>query len=356
MKYAAAIAQAGKVTASQSQIRASLSIMYMMNWAVPCFVMVTGALLLDSGHKIGYKKIFTKYLPKILAAIVIFSVIFEFISVWLRGGQLSAGTILTGLENALHGDSWIHMWYLYMVAAVYLMLPIYRRITESASKRDILYMLVLFAVFLMVGDFLTSGVSYTALLKNYSQYTTAELVSEIADINSPTFYIFEQKVWVLYLFLGYAVHKEIVRIKPAISVILVIVGESATAAANMLYYRLDSSSLASTVCGVLCTSNSSPLYLLTSLGMFTLLRSVCGGETEDKHKRGVRAIEVFDKRTFGIYLLHLVPITILLPKMFFNPYAYGGVFGVVLFALAVTAVTFIAVYIIGKIPLVKKLL
>ena len=47
-----------------------------MLWAVPCFVMVSGALLLDPERRITIKDIFARYIKRALIALMVFSLIF----------------------------------------------------------------------------------------------------------------------------------------------------------------------------------------------------------------------------------------------------------------------------------------
>jgi len=42
----------------------TMGVVYCMMWAVPSFLMVTGALLLDPEREISLKKIYTRYLPR----------------------------------------------------------------------------------------------------------------------------------------------------------------------------------------------------------------------------------------------------------------------------------------------------
>lgn len=60
-----------------AQRMVSMIVRNCMLWAVPCFVMVTGALLLDPSHPVSISHIFKRYIPRILAALLIFSLIFE---------------------------------------------------------------------------------------------------------------------------------------------------------------------------------------------------------------------------------------------------------------------------------------
>ena len=73
-----------------------------MFWAVPCFVMVTGALLLDPSRDVTWRKILGRYLPRVLTALVFFTllfVLFDFI-IFLTGliiGLLPFNRIRQGL-------------------------------------------------------------------------------------------------------------------------------------------------------------------------------------------------------------------------------------------------------------------
>ena len=56
---------------------ASYAVRNAMYFAVPCFVMVTGALLLDPMREIGFSKLFGRYVKRILLALVIFTGLFD---------------------------------------------------------------------------------------------------------------------------------------------------------------------------------------------------------------------------------------------------------------------------------------
>lgn len=339
-----ALSENGGVTLSSFQTTASVIIQYIMNWAVPCFVMVTGALLLDNDKEITYKKLFTKYILKIILVILIFSVIFQLIDTILSNQLIDLQTIVAGIKNALFNRSWIHMWYLYMIVAVYLMLPIYRKITARANKKDIFYLLILYTIFLIIVDILNNGIKYSDILINQSNYTTSEVIGLINEVRSPTFYIFVQKVWPLYLFLGYAIHKNILNIKPLASIIMLTAGILSVVILVLLSNSINNITV-TMICNVLCSFNSSPIYLFMSLGIFSLLHNLI----ELKSEIVVKSINKIDNCSFGIYLIHLIPIKIFIAKLKFNPYNYGGLFGVLLFSLAVTFMSFLAVLVYKKV-------
>ena len=338
-KYSCSLASDGIFVINDNQMNISLIIQYVMNWAVPCFVMITGALLLDPARNITYKKIFGKYILRMIIAIVVFSVLFEFIDALLSGESITLYTFANGLKNAALNKSWVHMWYLYMVIAIYLMLPIFRKITANTNKKDMLYLIVLFGVFLIAFDIAFNGIIKSILLNQ-----SGSLSSDLQDISNPAFYIFIQKIWPLYLFLGYAVHKEFIKIKPIISIILIISGIVFISFFVLLEKTVYNETVKS-ICYVLYSFNSSPGFLLIALGVFSLFYSLRNA------KSGVlfKIIKQVDVCSFGIYLVHIIPIKVFMVKLGLDPYKYGGVFGVLWFSLAVLVISFATVWLFKRI-------
>ena len=71
---------------SQTQTIATWAVNNCMMWAVPVFVMVTGALLLDTGRTLTYRKLFGRYIARILGALVFFGVLFCVLDM-ISGGE-----------------------------------------------------------------------------------------------------------------------------------------------------------------------------------------------------------------------------------------------------------------------------
>ena len=73
--YSAALMFGGSI--SQTQNIVSMIIVNCMMWAVPCFIMVTGALLLNKARKITYRKLFGQYILRVFGALVFFGMVFR---------------------------------------------------------------------------------------------------------------------------------------------------------------------------------------------------------------------------------------------------------------------------------------
>ena len=107
----------------------------LVRWSVPVFAMVSGAVFLDPGKRITGRAIFKKYLPRIVLAFIFWSALYAAIDC---GGSLRAF-----VTRFLCGH--YHLWFLYMLAGLYLLVPVLRRITRE--PRLTWYFLALSAVF-----------------------------------------------------------------------------------------------------------------------------------------------------------------------------------------------------------------
>lgn len=121
-----------------------------MRWAVPVFVMISGALFLDPKKEQPIKKLYSKNVLRIVTIILFwglvyallhkpptdltFSSLYDFFKVWVLGHY--------------------HMWFLYMIAGLYILVPILRCIT--ASEQSTAYFLAVAFIVNSIIPFLTS--------------------------------------------------------------------------------------------------------------------------------------------------------------------------------------------------------
>ena len=308
---------------TSGQMSAMLTVRNLMSWAVPCFVMVTGALLLDKGREIGYKKLFTKYILRMAAALVIFSLLFCCFDALFGTKDFSFANVKDSFEKALFGGGWKHMWYLYLMIALYLTMPAYKLITKSAKPADIRYLLALYAMFLCV-------------------LPTLEVIIE----KKAALYICVYSVYPLYLFAGYALHNKLIKLSGAVSLILVLAG-AGTIIALTIYTTENKSSLSS-----LLDNYSFAATAALSAGMFGLMQAGGGKQLGILDKIAVQ----LEKCSFGIYLIHMAVLKVLFVIIRFDPIANGGFAMVALVSLGVLIVSFAVVKLLKLIPAVNRII
>ena len=83
-------------------------------WAVPIFIMVSGALFLDVSKELTIKKVFSKYIFRMCLILLIFGTFYSFLEIVFTEKELKIIFIFRALFNMLQGKSWDAMWYIYM--------------------------------------------------------------------------------------------------------------------------------------------------------------------------------------------------------------------------------------------------
>lgn len=300
-------------TVNINVILTSKIIVNLLLWCVPCFVMITGALLLNPEKSISYKKIFSKYISRILFALVFCCFLFSIFDLVMHGEQFTFQFIFNSIKNIFLGTSWSHLWYLYLLLAIYLMLPIYRLITKSASNKDVKYLLCLYFIFL----------SAIYVLQVFGVYVA--------------FYIMVSSIYPFYLFFGYAYKNNIVEIKNLFAIIIFILSSICLAFVTY-YYNIGVQTLE------VLLNYSSIFVVLQSVSLFCILNNIKWKEN--------KFIKVIDQCSFGIYLLHMIFVKIILKYLCINPYDS------LIMLISVISVTFLFSFcttiILKKIPFIKS--
>lgn len=111
----------------------------MARYCVPVFLMISGYLFLDPSRNIPVKKIYTRYLPRLLAAFFFWSFLYALIT----SGFMTQRTLSNGVGiKLIHDTFWghYHMWYMYIIIPMYVITPALRAI--AADRRAMKYFLI----------------------------------------------------------------------------------------------------------------------------------------------------------------------------------------------------------------------
>lgn len=115
-------------------------------WHVPMFFMITGALLLTRDRKLTPVDCVRKYALRVFLALVIFGIPFSIIELFFNTKTISVAMFWRAVCNVVNGESWNHLWYLYTILGMYLLLPVFKRFTDNASHRELGYVLAVLFV------------------------------------------------------------------------------------------------------------------------------------------------------------------------------------------------------------------
>lgn len=116
-------------------------------FSIPLFIMLSGAMFLDKNKDIDLKKMLSKYVLKIFLAILIFGTIFSAIELIFNYRTFSLKFIPIIIIKIISGNTWAHMWYLYLILGLYLITPILKKITSNISKQEYIYFLIILYIF-----------------------------------------------------------------------------------------------------------------------------------------------------------------------------------------------------------------
>jgi surface polysaccharide O-acyltransferase-like enzyme len=104
--------------------------------AVPIFVMLSGALLLPQAE--SYRDFFRKRIRRILIPFIAWTV---FYLLWRKYLYEPGMGFQEAVRRVANGEVHFHMWFLYLITGLYLIVPFLRIFTAHASRRDMLYFL-----------------------------------------------------------------------------------------------------------------------------------------------------------------------------------------------------------------------
>lgn len=253
----------------------------LLMWAVPFFLMITGALLLNPEKELGKERLI-KYLLRVGIALIVFTLIYQLLDSIYEPGSFDFVEVLKQWGyKLLTGRSWAPTWYLYLMIGLYLMIPFYKMITKHASMKWIAALIVVLIVF----------VSIIPLIKIKGEPLG--------------FYIPTSIIYPCYLFLGYYIFNN--KIPKWIYALLFVVGT-----AVIIFTTFTKFMELSNFKDDLSIGYENIFVIMQAVGLFGLLKDI-------KLKVG-KVAEYFDKATFGIYLIHIILIKMILKWLGFNPY------------------------------------
>jgi surface polysaccharide O-acyltransferase-like enzyme len=286
-------------------------------WHVPSFVMISGVIFLNREKEITIRNLIKKYILRILLALFIFGIPFAFMEIFFNSHyQFNFTQIGITILNVFEGKLWDHMWYLYMIAGLYMLLPLFKLFVNQASKEILEYVLVILFIF-------------TSIIPTFQNIVPFKFGIYI-PINS---------VFVFYLLFGYYIHQYDIRVNNKLLILMVLL--------YVLYISLMplNKKFISNTTIIGLYSNISPLVVLITFCIFCYLR------------QNINSNKVFDflsPQIFGMYLIHQFFLNIFFKFIKFTPDKYP----LILVIINITGMTIILSLLFSiiarKIKIIKK--
>lgn len=240
--------------------------------SVPIFVMISGYIFLN--RDINYKTLIQKHVLKMLIVFVVFLGLYYFLLPFIAGDRLN------------NSVSYKHLWFLIMMAMLYLITPILKKITEdiNVERLFLLFMFIFKIALPNLEDFFT----------DLSLFTLSSYVSRILEflgtVNIRNFFDYS-----LYYVLGHYLSKvDLNKTKRIIIYILGIVGLLIT------YYMTKIVTIHTQVIDVTYYQNFMINIFLVSIALFVLFKYNFNTKPNDD-----KLLLTLSKASFGVYLIHI---------------------------------------------------
>lgn len=258
-----------------------------------------------------------------MLALLVFGTLFALMEIVFTEKTVAARQIPQAFLRMIQNESWGHLWYLYMLAGLYLVTPVFKRFVNGASDLEIRYVLLVLLVFNLIFPLLT-------------QYTGITVGFYIPFAGTPIFY---------YL-LGYALHAKIVRIPDTASFCMIVLSIAFFVAESLIPAEID-------IAGVYFkgVSHSALCSTLIPVAVFSLALNHCA---ETVGERRARVEKLLSELSFGVYIFHALFINVIYKVLRLSP-ASMNVFLMWAIVFCVTAVSSLALtYVLRLVPFVRK--
>lgn len=286
-------------------------------WAVPVFVMISGALFLDNSKKIDIKRLYKNNILRIITALVFWSCLYAIIEFILKKENF-----VELIKNIINGH--YHLWFLYMIVGLYIIVPILRKITENQRVTE--YFLALSLIFTFIIPSLLEIPIFSDLVKirdNIGFYLTLGYSSYFVLgywLSQKKFQLKTKKIIYFFSVLGF---------------IITILGSTIISKYKMQPFGLYNEFL--------------PNVLLESIGVFIFIKNFA---LKNKFKYENKIYKL-SKYSFGIYLVHVLIIGIL-KKAGINTLMINPIISVPVIAIIVFIISLIISMVMNNIPILKK--
>jgi surface polysaccharide O-acyltransferase-like enzyme len=291
------------------------------HWCIPLFAMISGVLFLNPQKEITIERLFKKYICRILLALFVFGVPYAFAAILVDAQyHFNIRQIGTAFLYVIRGKSENHLWYLYFIVGLYLLVPLLRVFTDNAGKKKIEYILIVLFVF----------TSILPLLKNIFLFDTG-------------FHIPVNSIYVFYFLLGHYIHQYHIEIDIKILLFLLF-----SYGVYVVLISLNDTMIITALNGQLLSLESdSPIVAIVSVALFCLFHQI---------NKTNKIIEFLSPLCFGIYLIHPLILFSLYLFLGFTPERYPLII-VILGTIVITVFSSIGfIYLGKKIHVVEKYL
>lgn len=296
-------------------------------WAVPAFVMLSGMMILPHGDEISIGKLMKRRVFRMLGAYIVWSCIYSFYNVFVLKNVYAGTKLKTWLDGCFSGE--IHMWYLPMLAGMYIASPLLAVMIKKLERRWTIYWLGgLFLFSSVIPFFVKLNIRFASVIvDSVNSYMDLQFLGG----------------WTFYFVIGYYIQRHNFLRKEKIAVaVCAILSLAFTMWATVGYYLKHGEAM-----GVL--PYEYPNIVCMSVGALLFFKEIVSrSKLIVKFEKIIRNLSGL---TFGIYLIHLLMLKIWY-SFGINVQMLHPIVSIPLLAVIVFTSSGIIVWLIRRIPVV----
>jgi len=288
---------------------------------VPLFFMISGYLLLNNPKTLEFATFYKKQILRVFIPFLTWDIIYFLCKIISHNEKLNLGLIYTFLKEFTNRGSYYHLWFVYSIIAVYLFAPFMKRITDSCSNKQLIWLLFV--------------ITFASTLRPFINTVTPLYIFWFDPIANGYFG---------YFLLGYILGK--FEIGKKIRIVLYIGGIAGLLIGAIGMYILSSHERIDYTFNMGFSVN----HYLSATALFLLFKNM--KRLNNLKERTERIISYVSSITFGVYLIHplIIEIFMRIVKLD-NPLEKG----LAVFPISLVA-SFLLTAILSKIKYVNKIL
>lgn len=249
-----------------------------VRFSVPIFFMISGSLLLSKDYTlfVFIRKRFLRLIPPFIFWSLIY-IVYMLVLDYRNGTIMNLLEIFKFIFINLYQGSCYHLWFVYTIIGLYLMVPILRKWIKNADNKEILYFLFIWSI---------------TIFFNYS----------FLKLYKPKFDLINFSGYLGYMVLGYFLSQNKSKIlnKKLILFSMIIIGNLITIIGT--YFLTKKMNSFDTSMYEYLTPN----VALSAIGVFLFFKNL-----KIKSKIYYRIVNMVSKNSYGIYLIHILVLIII---------------------------------------------
>ncbi len=236
-------------------------------WAVPVFILISGALMLSDSRPFDFHYYVRRRLGKVLVPFVVWSIFYAFLSGWSASG-FDSQAVFEALSNSPHHETYYHLGFFYYFIPLYFVLPLLQWMVQRVETLAIWIWVVLWLI--------------TATLFLY----------HIDGIWSSELWLYSG-----YLLLGYLIYQTVPNHSAVVVLALLVGGVS-------LYVTVQSVVTLSLEHESYTVSRWLSYKTLNTILTASMIFIVCRAWADHLSPGAQRVVTLISQHSLGIYLLH----------------------------------------------------